>query len=69
MILFECVNKEGGLTLRGIPPASIVEVSATASEPSNCWIRWDDKSGRGIRPVCVKGTVEEIVAKIDKYFY
>ena len=69
MMLFECVNKEGGLTLRGIPPAYIVEVSATASEPSNCWIRWDDKSGGGPRPVCVKGTVGEIVAMINRFLH
>ena len=65
MILFECVNKEGGLTLRGIPAAAVVGVSATATEPSNSWIRWHDGSGGLPRSVCVRGTVKEIVDHIN----
>lgn len=65
MILFECVNKEGGLTLRGIPASAVVEVSATATEPSNSWIRYHDGSGGLPRSVCVKGTTEEIVRLIN----
>lgn len=67
MLLFKCVNREGGSTERGIPAANIVCISAASADRSKCRVQYKDYTNGGYRVVCVEGSVSHTIERINNF--